>query len=247
MSLAPRSVVRVASGRVCAWSAPGRTANYLATCCLPAATLSCALAASSATSSGCLAGALARRPCPRCRPASRHRCFADSHPAFQAKPRTRYARAQTLRWNNGRYVLHDHLLAANWSQWCRQPLDRFAAEAYGLLGERRNSFPSGWLESYPRCASMTGSARIARCGRSRWRSTASRSIVSGNPTISVAAGGLEADYAGFAADFAAFFRTRSVLRSDGLPPTRRRLCAGDRAAASGSPVPHRPTLTIRRP
>ena len=38
-------------------------------------------------------------------------------------------------------MFYDHLLAANWSQWCRQPLDRFAAEAYGLLGERPEQLP----------------------------------------------------------------------------------------------------------
>ena len=55
-------------------------------------------------SRGVRLGAFCPQALPRCCPASRHRCFADSHPAF-GKPRTRYARAQTLRWNNGRYVL----------------------------------------------------------------------------------------------------------------------------------------------
>ena len=131
--------------------------------------------------------------------------FADGHPAFRAS-RERVSRERRRYAGIMVDMFYDHLLAANWSQWCRQPLDRFAAEAYGLLGERPEQLPErlagivpamrehDWLGSYREMRSI--SVALDRISVYRLR----------QPNYLGGGGAeLEADYAGFAADFAVFF------------------------------------------
>lgn len=131
--------------------------------------------------------------------------FTDGHPVFRTSrervsvARRRYAGVMVD-------MFYDHFLAANWSVFCSVSLDRFSAEAYGLMETHIEVLPErlatilpsmrkhDWLTSY-RDAAAIGRA-LDRMSSHRLR----------QPN-GMAGGGDEllAAYAGFEADFHEFF------------------------------------------
>lgn len=70
--------------------------------------------------------------------------FTDTHPSVQ-KSKKRVAKTQ------GKYapvvvdVFYDHLLAFNWSKYCKEPLSSFATKTYQQLEHQKQLFPERLL------------------------------------------------------------------------------------------------------
>ena len=131
--------------------------------------------------------------------------FADAHPAFR---RSR-ARVGALRRRYAGVMVdmfYDHLLAVHWALFSAQPLAGFARDCYALLAAEQARLPArlralrGRMEADDWLAGYRDIARIHRAldGMARHR------VARANP-LAGAASELEADYAGFEADFLAFF------------------------------------------
>lgn len=140
--------------------------------------------------------------------------FADSHPAFQAS-RRRVSNARRRYAGVMVDMFYDHLLAANWSTWCRQPLDRFATDAYDLLEMNSRVLPERLAAILPKMraqdwlASYREIDAIARAldGMSKHRLRQPNELVGAGRE-------LEREYSGFAADFAEFFPDAIALVQD---------------------------------
>ena len=130
--------------------------------------------------------------------------FAETHPAFRASR----ARVSPARRRVGGIMVdlfYDHFLAHQWPRYSPQPLEHFTAAAYAALAGRAEILPERLAQMLPRMQAEDWFASyrdIEVLGQVLDRMSAHR-FSRANPL----AGGVEelrADYAGFAADFAAF-------------------------------------------
>ncbi|MCP5268914.1 MAG: DUF479 domain-containing protein [Zoogloeaceae bacterium] len=131
--------------------------------------------------------------------------FADAHPAFR-QSRTRVSPARRRLAGIMVDVFYDHLLAVHWSRFCDEPLESYTEGLYAELHQLADFLPPrfgevlprmhehNWLLSY-RSADNVGLA-LDRMALHRLR----------QPNNLAGAGEeLLRDYAGFEADFLAFF------------------------------------------
>lgn len=141
----------------------------------------------------------------------RHRrvdVFTDTHPVFER------SRAR-LRPRHGRYsgvlvdVIYDHVLAVHWLEYHPEPVDQFIARAYRQMLERAELMPprmraimavmveQDWLSTY---ATLDGIAVTLGRMSARLRERFNRRVDLASAVVE-----LREQYAGFEADFAAFF------------------------------------------
>lgn len=140
--------------------------------------------------------------------------FAETHPAFRAS-RARVSGARRRLAGIMVDLFYDHFLAVHWARFGSGSLEQYVAALYTELDDAAAVLPAGFREILPRMRehnwllSYRSSAAVAdaldRMARYRLR----------HPNNLTGAGSeLLADYAGYEADFLAFFPDAAAFAAD---------------------------------
>lgn len=146
--------------------------------------------------------------------------FADAHPAFRMS-RSRVSEGRRRYSGIMIDMFYDHLLAAAWTDWCCEPLEYFADEAYSLMEASPELLPErlgrilpamrgrNWLVSYRDLDAISAALDGMAVHRLR------------QPNNLAGAGAeLKAHYADFDADFRAFFPDAMEFAQQWIRSTR---------------------------
>lgn len=146
--------------------------------------------------------------------------FTDAHPRVVAS-RARVGPAHRRYAGIMIDLYYDHFLARRWDDYHDEPLAQFSARVYALLERRRAELPEGLQFIAPRMAARDwfGSyAEVDNIGRAL--EGIGRRLRRGNGLMGADAD-LRRDYAGFEADFAAFYpEVRRFVTRPPVPPAR---------------------------
>ncbi len=129
--------------------------------------------------------------------------FTDEHPAFRFS-RERVSRERRRFAGIMVDMFYDHFLARDWERYAEPPLAAFTGRTYRLLEENRELLPENVRLVLPRMASEDWLGSYGEVASIGWALDRIGTRLKRPNALNGSVVELEADYAGFAADFERF-------------------------------------------